>query len=326
LWSDLDCAAGVSNAANPCYGTTNGIPNVVGGFNFPRTMMNTPFDCVTGNEFSCGGQLSSGVGVNATVGHGNYNAAFASLKMADWKGLTMQSNFTWSKALGTGAFVQATSSYTPDDPFNLNEMYGKQFYDRKFVYNQFLVFSPPFYKGQEGTLGRLLGGWTFSAVFTAGSGQPNQIWTSGFSGQEFGAGDGINFNSTETAIPIAPVVSGHNYYNNDSGSPNLFKDPAAAFASYRNPILGLDNRDTSYVTGLPYWNLDFSIRKNVRITERVALEFQAVINNILNHDQFLDPAESWGLYSPATFGVLGGSAQGVPGGNRTIQLGGRVRF
>ena len=30
----------------------------------------------------------------------------------------MQSNFTWSKALGTGALVQATSEFTPDDPFN----------------------------------------------------------------------------------------------------------------------------------------------------------------------------------------------------------------
>jgi hypothetical protein len=77
---------------------------------------------------------------------------------------------------------------------------------------------------------------------------------------------------------------------------------------------------------LPYWNLDFSVRKNVRVAESVALEFQGVFTNVLNHNQWLDPVESWGLYSPGTFGNLGGSAQGVPGGNRTIQLGARVRF
>jgi hypothetical protein len=60
--------------------------------------------------------MTSGVGVNASIGHGNYNAGFISLKMADWHGLTTQSNFTWSKTLSTGAVVQATSAATAPDP------------------------------------------------------------------------------------------------------------------------------------------------------------------------------------------------------------------
>ncbi|HUD64820.1 MAG TPA: carboxypeptidase regulatory-like domain-containing protein [Candidatus Sulfotelmatobacter sp.] len=305
LWSDLD----------------------KGAFNFPRSMMNTPFNCPTGAEFGCGGQLSSGVGINASVGHGDYNAGFVSLKMADWKGMTMQSNFTWSKALGTGALVQATSGYSPDDPFNLNQMYGRQFYDRKFIYNTFIVYSPPFYKGQQGLLGRALGGWTFSTVFTTGSGQPLQVWTSGFSGQEFGGMDAINFNDTSTAIQMAPVQTGHAYSSSTPGNfPNIFKNPTQAFNSFRNPILGLDTRSTDFVTGLPYWNVDFSVRKNVRIAEQVAMEFQAVFTDIFNHNQWLDPLQPWGLFSQSSFGVTGGSAQGVTGGNRTIQLGARVRF
>ena len=46
---------------------------------------------------------TSGVGINSSIGFGNYNAGFVSVKMADWRGLTMQSNFTWSRALGTAA-------------------------------------------------------------------------------------------------------------------------------------------------------------------------------------------------------------------------------
>ena len=312
LWSDLDN----------------------GAFNFPRTMMQTPIPAAISPTFGSGGQLSSGVAVNTSIGHGNYNAGFASLKMSEWKGLTMQSNFTWSKALGTGALVQATSGYTADDPYNLNEMYGPQFYNRKFVFNTFFVYTPPFYKGQSGAMGRVLGGWTFSSIFTAGSGQPLQMWPSNFTTQSFGEGDsGDNYLSLETGVPIGPVPShGHAYYNTVSGGlpVNLFKNPAAAFANYRNPILGLDNRDTSFLTGLPYWNLDFSIRKNVRVTESVALEFQGNFVNILNHDQWLDPSQPWGLFSGAppsgTFGSLLGSAQGVVGGNRTIQVAARVRF
>jgi len=44
-----------------------------GQFNFPRTMMNTP---VPGSAFGANGQLSSGVGMNTSLGYGNYHAAF----------------------------------------------------------------------------------------------------------------------------------------------------------------------------------------------------------------------------------------------------------
>jgi len=125
-----------------------------GGFNFPRSMLNTPL----AGAFGANGQLSSGVGVNASVGHGNYNAGFVSLKVTNWRGLTLQQNFTYSKALGTGAFVQATSEYTPNDAFNLNNMYGVQNFDRKFVYNIYGLYDPPFFKGQHGLTGHVLGG------------------------------------------------------------------------------------------------------------------------------------------------------------------------
>jgi hypothetical protein len=72
---------------------------------------------------------------------------------------------------------------------------------------------------------------------------------------------------------------------------NNFKNPVAAFNNYRNPVLGLDGRDTDYPYGLPYWNVDFSARKNIKVTERVALEFQGNFINIFNHNQWLDPAQ-----------------------------------
>ena len=295
LWSDLD--AGVGCPTGGCSSAGGGTD----AFNFPRTMMQTPIPASESPVFGAQGQISSGIAVNSSVGHGNYNAGFASLKMADWKGLTMQSNFTWSKALGTGALVQATSGYTADDPYNLNEMYGPQFYNRKFVFNTFFVYTPAFYKGKSGLMGRLLGGWTFSPVFTAGSGQPLQIWPSNFTTQSFGEGDsGDNYLSLESEVPVGPLPAhGHAYYGVPSGGlpVNIFKNPAAAVADYRNPILGLDTRDTSFLTGLPYWNLDFSIRKNIRVAETVALEFQGNFVNILNHNQWLDPAQPWGLFS-----------------------------
>jgi len=324
LWSDLD--AGVGCPAGPGLCTdVNGSSG--GAFAFPRTMMNTP---IAGSAFGSQGQLTSGVGVNASIGYGNYNGGFVSLKMADWKGLTLQSNFTYSKALGTGAFVQATSEYTANDPFNLRNMYGPQFFNRKFIYNTFLVYSLPFYQGQEGFIGRVLGGWSIAPIFTAGSGEPQEVYTTTGDGQEFGGGDNISFFGNETSVPIGPVQdAGHAYYNAGSqGNVSMFKNPQAAFMNYRNPILGLDTKNGEFLNGLPYWNLDLSIRKNVRLAERLSLEFQGVFTNVLNHNQWLDPGGSnLGLYDSASgFGSLPGSAQETNGGNRSVQLGARVRF
>jgi Carboxypeptidase regulatory-like domain len=300
LWSDLDN----------------------GGFNFPRSMMNTP---IPGSPNGSVGQLTSGVGINASIGYGNYNAGFASLKMADWKGVTMQSNFTWSKALGTGAVYQATSEYTADDPFNLSQMYGRQSFDRKFVYNMFVVYQPPFFKGQSGFMGRVLGGWTFSSIFVAGTGQPFELYTTTGGGQEFGGGDNSSFFGNENAIPIGSVQSGKAYPVPGS-FPNIFKDGGNAINSYRNPILGLDTRDGGYgiVNGLRYWNMDFSIKKSIRVAESVSVELQGVFSNVLNHNQWEDPDFSIGLFSGAGgFGVIPGENSNTP---RNIEVGLRVKF
>ena len=242
----------------------------------------------------------------------------------------MQSNFTYSKALGTGADVQATSEYTPDDPFNLGTTYGYQNYDRKFVYNLFFVYQPPFYKGQSGLMGRVLGGWSFASVFTAGSASPIEIYTSTGDGQEYGAGDNINYFGNENAVQIAPIAHGHAYYNKPSGAlpVNMFQAGTAAISDFRNPILGLDFKDggNGNIFGLPYWNLDFSVRKNIVVAENFSLEFQGVFANVLNHNQWQDPDFLTGLFGPSTFGALPGSAEEQLGGIREVEVGARVRF
>jgi hypothetical protein len=328
LWSDLDAGVGCPGGPGSCA-KVNG--STGGAFAFPASMLNTSIasTCTAPNFYGCAGQMSSGIAVNASVGHGNYNAGFASLKMADWRGLTAQSNFTWSKANGTGAVVQASSEYTPDDPYDLNEMYGKQPYDRKYVYNMFFVYQPPFYKGQSGMMGRLLGGWTFASVFTAGTGTPVEVYTDTGDGQEFGAGDDVNYFGNENALPLGSYKGGHAYYNRPSASypVNYFSEGVSEVSNWRNPILGMDFRDggAGYLYGLPYWNMDFTVKKNFRIAENVSFELQGVFTNVLDHNQWLDPS-GLGLYNPGNFGALGGEAQSPVGGNRQIELGARVRF
>ena len=81
----------------------------------------------------------------------------------------------------------------------------------------------------------------------------------------------------------------------------MFADPAAAYANVRQPILGYDTTDggMGFLRGLPYWNVDLSVKKRFQITERFSVDAQVVFTNVFNHDQFGDPPSPLGTRQPA---------------------------
>ena len=273
----------------------------------------------------------TGVASNGSIGYGNYNAGFASLKMADWRGLTLQSNFTWSKALGTGADVQATSEYTPDDPFNLGTTYGYQNYNRKFVYNAFFVYQPAFFKGQHGLMGRALGGWSFASVFTAGSGSPIEIGTSTGDGQEYGAGDNIDFFGNENAIQIAPIAHGHAYYNNPSGAlpVNMFKEGISPLMTSAIRFWVWITRMAATATSLacPTGTWTSASGRTSEWRKALAWNFKAssLMSSTITSGWIRWPSPL-GFTVPVGFRRLSGSAQEQPAATGRSKLGLRVRF
>ena len=70
---------------------------------------------------------------------------------------------------------------------------------------------------------------------------------------------------------------------------------------FRPVVLGMDGRayDLGPLYGQHRWNLDFSIAKTTRITERIGTTFYAQFFNALNHMDFSDPGQygSGGLNS-----------------------------
>jgi hypothetical protein len=315
LWSDLDN----------------------GGFNFPRTMMNTP---IPGQANGTSGQATSGIALNASTGYGNYHGGFVTFKTSNFHGLTAQANFTYSKALGTGAVVQASSEYTPNDPFNLNAMYGVQYYNHKFIFNTFVLYQTPWYKKQEGLVGRLLGGYTISPIFVTGSGAPLYCNTNTDS-SSFGEGDGDSYFSNEQCVFTSKYKGGVHTHRNVAGSSdpygnsvgtategtgeaaiNMFQNPAAVFDQVRAPILGIDTKNPGQgpISGLPYWNMDVSLSKSVRVADRLAVELTFVSTNVLNHLDFANPYLALN-YSPG-WGVV--NSQG--NAPRAMQFGARIRY
>ena len=113
----------------------------------------------------------------------------------------------------------------------------------------------------------------------------------------------------------------------------MFQDPTAVYNCFRNPILGIDGSaggGAGILRGMPFWNLDFSLRKNILITERVSTEFMAIFTNLFNHNQLGDPYLAVG--DTGDWGVLGGNSVVNNGlsqqvnNPRSMEFGLRVRF
>ncbi len=307
-----------------------------------NTMLNSP---TPNAAFGANGSYSSGAALNASIGHGNYNGGFITFILSSWHGLTMHHNFTYSKALGTGAFVQATSEYTPNDPFNLDAMYGVQAFNRKFVYNTYMVWTDPFYKSQHGLLGRALGGWSLAPIFTAGNGEPLGCgtWTGG---QSFGGADANNYYDNEQCVFTSKYNAGvHSHFGVTGGTDplnpgiaggvgtatagstvgtevNMFKDPVSVFNQVRAPILGIDTKNPGVgpIIGMPYWNVDMSLQKNIKIWEKTEIQASMIFANVFNHNVLADPGLSIG--NPNGWGDQYGQAN-VP---RTMEFGLRASF
>ena len=285
---------------------------------------------------------ATGIGMYGPFGYGNYNALFVTFRARDWHGITAISNFTWGRALGTGDIAQSTSSSTTLDPWNMQASYGPQPFDIKFLYNLAMYYQPPFFRGQRGFIGHILGGWTIAPLFTAQSG--GVIGATNSQGsctncQAFGeVTPPASFSPTsELAVGFGPYTGGtsakYNNFgmtvngtavgtNNPTGI-NMFANPAQVLSELRPCILGFDTSCGGYdnLRGLPTWNLDATIAKDIAVwRERLGATLIFQFTNILNHMQPSNPTLT--TTSPTTFGVISTQANSP----RSLEFGLRIHF
>jgi hypothetical protein len=307
------------------------------GWTLGRTLISSP--AVGGTNINP--QITA-MELDTSLGWGNYNAAFIKFTTRNWNGLTLSSNFTWSRALGTGNFVSATSSATVTDAFNIGNAYGPQPFDAPISYNLLLLYQVPYFKNQKGIVGHLLGGWSIAPLFTAQSGFPQEINVgtgANTDAQAFGEVYGNNNSSNENAVAVAPYTGGNSSHynvqiNTSSGvgtsgktGVNEFANPTAIFNEFRPPVLGTDFQvgSAGVLRGFPTWNLDATLTKDIAIRESIGAQFFFQAVNVLNHFQPLTP--NLNINSPQTWGVVTQQALSANGlGARALEFGLRIHF
>jgi hypothetical protein len=291
---------------------------------------------------------ATAINTTTSLGFSNYHAAFFTLKMTDWHGLTSISNFTWGKALGTAQIAQYNSSNQWLDIWNPKASYGPQVFDIKFLFTSGWSYRPAFFHGKHGWQGKLLDGWSISPFLTAQSGFPIGIgYTEGgtcsTACQAFGQMGNVSSSGSafESALPISPFTGGHSAHTgivgstvsvngvnigvgtNNSSQVNIFADPGKVIQGFRRCVLGIDTScgGVGNLRGLNRWNVDATIAKDFKFTERVGATFTVQFTNVFNHFQPSDPS-SLTLSTPQNFGRITGAVYAA----RQMEIGGRIHF
>ena len=332
---------------NDVYSLWTALNSQAGSWALGRTFPSAATTCSTPGVGACpasgvisgSGQLQA-IFTNASLGYGNYNSLFWTVSMRNWRGLTAVSNFTWSRAMGTGQVDQATSSFTVTDPYNLHAMYGPQFNDVPLNYNVYFLYEPGS-KTQHGLIGHLAHGWSFAPVLTWHIVGTNAGWTDVNIGSDcasFGESDCNAGSTQETAIKttgysqpggivrnFVPVKNSNVGTDADpaNGGTGLeqFANPDKVLAQFRPMVLGLDTTGQSgLIPGFSQTNVDFAVTKDLAISEKFSTQLNAQATNVFNH--FASAAETYDIQNPASFGVISGNALSP----RTVEVGLAIRW
>jgi hypothetical protein len=219
-------------------------------------------------------------------------------------------SYTYSKVLGQTGGINDNPE--PECPFscllaNGQTVSWRQFYygplgfDRRNIFVATYSYSLPFFRTQKGVVGQALGGWSFSGITRAQSGQP--LTVSG--NQTIGPG-GSQFSRRANVGSGAACTGG-----------SLCWFDTSTYVKASNSSAG--NAPTGSIIGPGYYAWDMSLRKSFRLPlEGTNLTFQADAFNIFNRTNWQNPGTS---VSAGNFGLLANTNP-----PRQLQFGGRFTF
>lgn len=182
-------------------------------------------------------------------------------------GLKFQAAYTFSRAIGDvfGSDGRSVNAL-PQDSYNMRAERGLLGFDRPHNLVINYIYELPFFKGRNGLLGRVLGGWEISGITTFSSGPAASP----------GISTGRNGLATRPdlvgSLPIVGPRTVEQWFN------------TAAFAEPAPGFFGNAGRNIIREPGTHKWDMSFF--KNNRITESVNLQLRAEFFNIFNHTNF----------------------------------------
>jgi hypothetical protein len=277
---------------------------------------------ITTRQF--GGRFAE-IDIKSSGGTDQYHALQSTLQRRYASGLSLGAQYTWAKELGTSSGSnEATTSQIPFGVQNAKSEYGRGTFDIRHSMNVTALYDLPIGKGKainlSGPVAAVLGDWQVGSVVNFRSGVPIDVLITrpdvayvGVSGSPY-AGQVFSNPVLNPSCPafttngslIGPGVCTAAVINTPGGgntrnirrpnrvpgvSPYLkqgkqFLNPAA----FSTPAPGtFGNSRRNDLSGPILSQLDLTLAKTLKFTERVNLKFQADAYNVLNHPNYANP-------------------------------------
>ena len=294
-------------------------------------------------------------------GDSYYHGLFVTARRHFEQGLDFTFSYTLSKSIddmsvdptgaATGGGLSTTNSRTPTDIHNFRLDRALSDFNNRHVILTNLLYELPFGAKKKfaasapGWLNQIIGGWSFTGIFTYQSGEPYNLTSGSLTA------NGAHVSTVQIRGPVdlghiqfVPGIKGPVEYNVG----DLITNPADPNYNCRNvigtqtffciPPPGQNGSGRNNVQGPDFWDLDSGLLKDFSLTERFKLQFRAEFFNLLNHPNWENPRNassgSPNLQS-GSFGQTCCNTASLPSSatviaigepNRVIQLGMKLNF
>lgn len=234
------------------------------------------------------------------IGTSNYNSLEAAVDRGFGRNVQFRAAYTYSKCLDYGSYYTGNDSIGPNGQtaglqagnlanVNRNVDYGPCDFDLRHNFTSNVIWQLPF----QGS--RIKDGWQLSLIAAVHSGTPYSVYD-GIDQAEVGQA------GAAAAAERPDLVPGRS--NNPTGvhiTPSgVIGFDASAFQLQAPGIFGNLGRNTLVASGVR--EIDFSVAKETKITERTNAQLRLDIFNLPNHTNFGFPNAA--LYTTATPGVI----------------------
>jgi hypothetical protein len=222
---------------------------------------------------------------------GRFDTDYHSLQVAINRpfknGLLLKGAYTWSKAINW-TDDDGWAGINWNDPAVAHRSRALAGYDIPHLFTMGFVYELPFGRDKamasDGAAAAILGGWQINGTFLSTQGRPFTVTAPGASLNSPG--------NLQTADQVKPTVQ----KIGDVGPGTRFFDPDA-FAPVTEVRYGTSGRNIMRGPGAV--NLDFSLYRTFRLTEKLNFQFRAEAFNLTNTPHFANPAAN--ASSPSNF-------------------------
>jgi outer membrane receptor protein involved in Fe transport len=231
-------------------------------------------------------QTLGNVSDNVSNGNSSYNALWITSNLSAWHGLQFNASYTYSKSLDYTS--QNGQAVNIQNSFNIAGDKALSDYDARNRFSMNFIYSVPSFHHN-----RLFDGWQLGSIIQSQSGNPVNLVDTGLSGltgvatlrpDQIGAIQIVNQPTANGGIQwIAPLVC---------DPTKVANAPSCNGASFALPTAGglhFGNFGRNVIIGPGFNNVDFSIIKRTKISERFSHEFRIEAFDLFNHPNFGQP-------------------------------------